>query len=235
MPSHEIKMDNLEFSVNDPIDIVSYSKWLSIRGLAVKSFAADYATRRKSQVEHMLSAQTVDDFTASRKNPTRAARKAQHVRSSMHYHPRLAVASYLGEPVGYAYTTLNISGNPLEKAAKFVAGHNWLNFRELAVDPEFRGHGIATALGAVLLHGYSPEQKVSAYTLDANGKTRNKLTTLGFEEFGQPEPNLAFGPTAEPAELRAFRSDAATLHKSLRANTDSWYIVEQALMSADVY
>jgi len=102
--------------------------------------------------------------------------------------PRVAVATELGEPVGFAYAANNVSGqSALERAAKrltVVKNYFWL--REIAVHPAGQGLGIARELGTAILGTAMPLQRPVAYTWPSEMPAlHRRLGLIGFEDTGE--------------------------------------------------
>jgi len=133
-------------------------------------------------------------------------------------HQRVAIAMDLNEPVGFAYSAHNVSGETEEirarKRLSVVKNYLWL--REFVVTPGYdqQRKGIATQMGRRLLRRAIPIQPVSAYIWpDEIPFLQGKLESLGFEPTGE-EPVAVYGDGSEP--VRQVRMQARTAYGVLR-------------------
>jgi len=131
---------------------------------------------------------------------------------------RVAIAMELNEPVGFAYSANNVSGETEEirahKRLSIVKNYLWL--REFVVTPgyDLQRKGIATQMGRRLLWHAIPIQPVSAYIWpDEIPFIQDRLEALGFEQTGE-EPIKIYGEDSEP--VKQVRMQARTAWGVLR-------------------
>ncbi len=240
MPVNGFDIEGLRFELRDPKSIYGYERWKCLKDLAQKGFRQSLPNRTKEEVDHLLSAQSVDIFRESRQRPTRAARRSDHMRSSWFYSPTMTIAYDGSHPVGYAFAAHNISGNPFEALAKRLITRSYVNIRELVVDPEYQGNGIAETLGYLSVANQGSALPVTAYVYDENEGIGSALIGLGMDEYtdpstgyDMPEAINAFGPDTQPAMMRRFEGPIHLVKDTIMSRVGADLAIAHALDSVE--
>ncbi len=239
MPVNGFNVEDLRFELKDPKSIKDDTRWKALRELAERGFLASLPDRSLYEVSNLLSSKSVDAFRESRQKPTKAARNSDHMRPSWFYSPTMAIAYDGDAPIGYAYAAHNVSGGIVEAAAKRFIARSFINFRELVVDPDYQGNGIAETLGFLSLSQQGEGLHTTAYVFDESVGVGASLIGLGFDEYTDPETGydhpeevLAFGNDSAPAMMRRYEGGISMVKAHILSRPGAKFAIEHALVSA---
>lgn len=231
----DYNLSGLRFEVHKAHHVVDYATWYSLLKMEQRAYPPNYPDRSPQEISAFLGAPGEDlrQYRERRRCPNTLNRFT----GNYYLRPRVAVAyvdndTRYPEAVGYAWAMDNISGTRKPTRALKTALHiarikpAWFTFRDIAVDPEYQGNGVASTLALLLLETARPGQPVSAFvhteaadsiaTLQRAGFSRPDLNPEHPETEWQTDP--AFGPGADPGQLIRLSSNVGQLQARILTN-----------------
>lgn len=204
-----------EIKLYDPRDL-SQQEWQQLQAMARAAYGQTL-DRTDDEIDALVEWDDPGRYFRSHRDPNYEVGRRFNDDQSFS-HQRVVIAMDLNEPVGFAYSAHNVSGETEELRARkrlsIVKNYLWL--REFVVTPgyDLQRKGIATQMGRRLLWHAIPLQPVSAYIWpDEIPFLQGKLASLGFEQTGE-EPVELYGDGSEP--VRQVRMQARTAYGVLR-------------------
>ncbi len=110
------------------------------------------------------------------------------------------------EIVGFGNAKLEVSGNPVERAIKWLRypEKQYVNVANANVRPRWQGRHIGVALMHGLLSGFPEDRPATTYVARSNNRLLQALSAVGYQETGsQPRSDLIPGATFEEVRLQA--------------------------------
>lgn len=145
--------------------------YMSLRNLAEMALGGSLEPGSSLRLEDLIEEHGW--FQLTRLDPRQGGTRGSFRKNQEYSDLTIALATYEGSTVGFAYAADNVSGGSrVERTVKMHTGlvlnkrHRWL--REAFVVPGLQRHGIGSALVASLVEGHRPNQPVSAYTWPAH-------------------------------------------------------------------
>ncbi|HSX47832.1 MAG TPA: GNAT family N-acetyltransferase [Patescibacteria group bacterium] len=182
-----------------PADRISRENWLIFQSLQREAFEQTLPSRTQVELDHLVHLNEPDRFVRSHIDPNSEVGKNFNSNQNF-YSPKVAVAFEGDIPVGFAYVTLNVSGQSkiIRLSKKYGTEHNYLWFREIAVRPEYQRQHVALKMARALLSGYDDERKLSAYVWpDEISFLAETLNELELSPTGENQVNI-FGQDSDP-------------------------------------
>jgi len=206
------------------------SYWHRLREVQREGFAAvlpdDDFLNAERKAFLLTGGDDLDGFIASHRDPN--VEVGGRFNANQEYHnPRLTVAvdRRRHQAIGYMYSAFNVSGGGPPQGphieslkarglrfGKRVSIHwNILWLREVAVDPDYQGRGVATQLAWHHLHerlwSSLPGHRVRAYTYPEQIPfLQPVLESRGFEQKGDAVPKSLFGDDQNPVMVTAMEA-----------------------------
>ena len=197
-----------EIKVYDPREF-DKTDWRQLQTIARNGYAAVLPGRAQTEIDELVAWEDPERFAESHRDPNTEVGRQFNADQSFS-HPRVAVATYLREAVGFAYSAHNVSGTTEQERHKkrLTIVKNYLWLREVAVAPWQQREGVAKQLGRRLLWHAIPIQPVSTYIWpDELPFLRDRLEAVGFQDTGE-SPVQIYGEGSEP--VVQVRMQAAT-------------------------
>lgn len=188
-------------------------EWRQLQSIQREAYLSTL-DRTPAEVDALVGWDEPTEFYASHVDPNAEVGKRYNGHQS-YTKPRVAVATEVNEPVGFAYSAHNVSGaTELGRLIKqFSVVRNYLWLREVAVKPDFQNQGIATKLGRTLLKDANPFQPPVVYICpDEIDSPRGTFERLGFVQTGEQHVKI-FGK--DSADVRQVRLQAASVRSVL--------------------
>jgi GNAT superfamily N-acetyltransferase len=218
-------------------EVAAFDRWEELQALMFESVLHDTAetgtNRTEAEVAEFVSLDDPERFKQSRISPQSEVggdawpEDGKRFRPNQEfYHPRLVVTTLRDKITGFATGASNVSGATPEirdkKRTSVLQLRNHLYVRDFYVAPGYRRHGLAPAIGLLLLQDVSGRRPVSTWAFPRDfGHTANVLLHYGFE-MPDSEENLqsVFGREAEPSNMVRFVTRAYKLRRRLnKANS----------------
>lgn len=213
-------------------EVASFDRWEELQALMFESVLRDTAEtgtyRTEAEVAEFVGLDDPDRFKRSRVDLQSEVdgdvwpEDGQRFKPNQEfYHPRLVVTTLRNKITGFATAASNVSGATPhirdKKRTSMLQLHNHLYVRDFYVAPGSRQHGLAPAIGLLLLQDVSGRRPVSTWAFPRDfGHTANVLLHYGFE-MPDSEENLqpVFGQEAEPSNMVRFVTRAYRLRRRL--------------------
>lgn len=204
-----------EVKLYDPRDL-DEEDWRQLQTIARDAYGSTL-DRTQDEIDVLVEWNDPSRYFRSHRDPNYEV--GHHFNAAQLFsHQRVAIVTDLNEPVGFAYSAHNVSGESESVRARkqwsIVKNYLWL--REVVVTPQhqLQRQGIATRMGRRLLRNAVPLQPVSAYIWpDEIPFLQDRLESLGFVATGEQEVNL-YGDDRET--VRQVRMQAKTAFGVLR-------------------
>jgi GNAT superfamily N-acetyltransferase len=225
-----------EINLYHPAQLDS-DEWRQLQGIERDAYAAtlDQHVVSQDDIDALVSWDNPERFRTSHVDPNTEVGKHFNF-NQIYAHPRVAVATEHGEPVGFAFAAHNVSygppGGPQDDSAKAQAiryaklgsavlppprNKSHFAIREVALAPDHLRQGVGTQLARTILRRAAiPLQPVTAYTwpdIDPDW-IQPILEQHGFAVTGI-RPARIFGEGSEP--VRQARMQATTVRGVLRS------------------
>jgi hypothetical protein len=201
-----------EVKLYDPRDLDQES-WLQLQTMARAAYAHMLQSRSQEEIDALVGWDDPARYYRSHRDPNYEV--GRRFKDNQAYsHQRVAIALDLHEPVGFAYSAHNVSGetDQIRARKRLTIVHNYLWLREFVVTPQYdlQRTGIATQMGRKLLRHAIPMQPVSTYIWPGEIPfLQGKLESLGFEQTGEAVPVELYGAASEPVDQVRMQANTA--------------------------
>lgn len=194
--------------LHDPHELDAY-EWRQMQSIYRDATMA-VLDRPQEDIDAYVDWDDPERFYLSHVDPNSEVGKRYHGNQSFS-HPKIAIAYYVGEPVGFLYSANNVSGETpdirRQKELSVAKNYRWL--REVVVAPWMQHHGVAAQLGRKALRHANPLQPVSTYIYpEFLPFLPGKLEMLGFKRTGEQSVH-AFGEDNEAVNLVRMQARSA--------------------------
>jgi len=142
---------------------ISDERWIEAQLLQRDSFSSTLEGRSEEDIAQLVSLHDPFKYIASHRDPN--VEVGGRFSGNQEYNrPRVVIAKDGEDLIGFAYSSDNISGTPMQRAVKrHLVSKNYLWLREIAVHPEYHRQGVARKMGKLILEDADIKQPVAAY------------------------------------------------------------------------
>lgn len=171
MPNFDVA--GLRFEVLPPEELLD-EQWADIQTLERAAFNEAFPNREQIEIDNVLRWGNLRVFKDARINPASDIDRGRLKAGQRFGKPIVGLAYDNEHLTGYVYSADNASGSrAMVQAAKMlVPTRRYAWFREISVQPEYQGRGIAHVLGYLSLEQRNPLQPVTAYVWLDNPRMR---------------------------------------------------------------